>query len=116
VDPQEEVRVLRRIGQPGLGVGPAHVLVHRADSRGGLIRRRDVAVCDGEHVSARRGQTAERVALPVAVLGDTGHRQRMQGLDHKRAHSGEREAAVAMHAPDDAAGAEEPCVGGLGRD
>src|SRR5258708_24382683 len=85
--------------------------VYGAHSSGGLMRGGAVAVGDREDVPAGGSDAAKRILLPVAVLGDTGHREGMKRLDHERSKTGQWKAAISVHAPHDALRSEPAAVG-----
>ena len=55
-------------------------------------------------------QAVDRPSQVVAVLGDPGHRQRMEGLEHERAQPADQRARVPDHTPGDRVRPDQPIV------
>ena len=110
VDPQQQLRILGPVIKPGHFIVSAHVRVHRAHAGRGAVGGGGVAIGDCQNVARCRGEASERIPLPVAVLRNPSHRERMKRLHHQRTDGREWEAAVAMHAPDDTGRPEQPAI------
>ena len=98
VHPLQQVRVGGVIG-PAVGGDTAHPLVDAAHPVHRALRVGGGAESGHGQKGAGALQSAPGVAPIVGVLGDAGHRQRMQGLQEKRPQSADEHRRIGVHPP-----------------
>ena len=111
VHPELGLGVVGRVRQPGHGVGAAHLAVDRLHAPRGGVGGLGVAEGGGGHVVGGAPQAVQRAVAVVAVLGDAGHRQRVQRLNDQRAQAADEADLVAHDLPGHRARVRaDPCV------
>ena len=105
VHPLEQVRVGGGVRR-AVGHGADDALVDGADHVDRLLGVLGRAERGHREEPRRAGEAAPDVAAVAGVLGDGGHRLRVQGLEEDRAEPADVHRRVAVHAGDRAAGGE----------